>query len=111
MLPDTRFLILDALGGADAITLLAANVGAERVAAEPEAVVRRLVDVCGRQPLAIHLAAGAMRIRPELRIADIVDMLTARLRANGDIPESGRYRMHDLVRSFAGELLRHEQIG
>ncbi|MCW3813059.1 tetratricopeptide repeat protein [Micromonospora sp. DR5-3] len=64
----------------EGIELLARVVGAERVAAEPEAaaeVVRR----CGQLPLAIRLAGARLAHRPRWRIAD----LAARLADGRDV--------------------------
>ncbi|WP_431782451.1 BTAD domain-containing putative transcriptional regulator [Streptomyces chumphonensis] len=49
--------------------LLSAALGAERVAAEPEAA-RSLADVCGHYPLALRIAAARLSTRPALRLAD-----------------------------------------
>ncbi|MEV1329253.1 BTAD domain-containing putative transcriptional regulator [Micromonospora costi] len=56
-LDGARRIRLDALSVTDALALLGTTAGPERVAADPE-VARRIVDLCGRLPLAVR-AAGA----------------------------------------------------
>ena len=60
---------LGALPDAEARELLAAVLGAERVAEEPEAV-GELAEVCGRHPLALVIAAARLGTRPALGIGD-----------------------------------------
>ncbi|HEY2578876.1 MAG TPA: tetratricopeptide repeat protein [Streptosporangiaceae bacterium] len=52
-----RLVTLDVLTSADAARLLSARLGAERVAAEPEAAAE-LVRLCARLPLALAIAAA-----------------------------------------------------
>jgi tetratricopeptide (TPR) repeat protein len=52
-------IVLDALEPAQAVELLAKVVGPERVAAEPEAAAR-IVELCGRLPLAIRIAGARL---------------------------------------------------
>jgi tetratricopeptide (TPR) repeat protein len=62
-----RLLTLDALDEAEARSLLAANLGPARLAAEPDAAAT-LIGLCGRLPLALALAAAAARARPQLTL-------------------------------------------
>ncbi|MGY0230459.1 tetratricopeptide repeat protein [Longispora urticae] len=62
-----RRLTLDILSPAEAVDLLVAVIGPERVAAEPEAA-GRLVELCGRLPLAIRITAAQLAERPGLRL-------------------------------------------
>ncbi|MFF0228827.1 BTAD domain-containing putative transcriptional regulator [Micromonospora sp. NPDC005254] len=67
---------LPVLDADEAIELLGRVVGAERVAAEPEAaaeVVRR----CGHLPLAIRLAGARLAHRPRWRVADLAQRMHA----------------------------------
>ncbi|RZU72039.1 DNA-binding SARP family transcriptional activator [Micromonospora kangleipakensis] len=60
----------------EAVELLGRVVGADRVAAEPEAaaeVVRR----CGHLPLAIRVAGARLAHRPRWRVRDLADRLVA----------------------------------
>ncbi|MEU3502976.1 NB-ARC domain-containing protein [Streptomyces hundungensis] len=73
-LPGARLLDLEAMTERDALAMLEAIVGGERVAADPGAA-RRLVAACGRLPLAVRIAAARLVARPDWAVAD----LTARL--------------------------------
>jgi Bacterial transcriptional activator domain/NB-ARC domain len=61
-------LHLDVLPLAEAIALLGRLVGGERVAAEPNAA-ERLVQLCGRLPLAVRIAAARLAARPTWPLA------------------------------------------
>ncbi|MFC5912433.1 AfsR/SARP family transcriptional regulator [Streptomyces pulveraceus] len=61
---------LDVLGPAPATELLAAAVGEERVAAEPEAA-DRLARLCDGLPLALRITAAQLAARPHWRLADL----------------------------------------
>jgi tetratricopeptide (TPR) repeat protein len=73
-LDDARSLSLDLLPAADANVLFARLVGADRVAGQAEDV-ERVVDSCGRLPLAVRIAAGRLRSRPSWRVRDLADQL------------------------------------
>ncbi|MBA0052450.1 AfsR/SARP family transcriptional regulator [Streptomyces sp. AJS327] len=60
--------------------LLVAVLGAERVAAEPEAS-ERLAEVCGHFPLSLRIAAARLLTRPSLRVEDCVAWLAEDLPA------------------------------
>ncbi|GAB2810080.1 AfsR/SARP family transcriptional regulator [Lentzea nigeriaca] len=65
-----RHLQLDALPGAEARALLAARLGAGRVAAEP-AAVDELVELCGGYPLALSITARNAVTRPGTPLAEV----------------------------------------
>lgn len=65
---------LDVLPIEDAITLFTKIAGAKRTAAEPDAVVTA-IELCGRLPLAIRIAAARLRDRAGWTIADLVNRL------------------------------------
>ncbi|MER7502102.1 BTAD domain-containing putative transcriptional regulator [Nonomuraea pusilla] len=65
---------LDVLSADESIRLLAAILGQERVAAEPDSALE-LVTACGFLPLAIRIAAARLATRPTWTLAQ----LTARL--------------------------------
>ncbi|WP_084143163.1 BTAD domain-containing putative transcriptional regulator [Amycolatopsis taiwanensis] len=73
-LDGARTFPLDVFTPAEAGELLARVVGAERVAAEPEAA-SRVVELCGRLPLAVALAARRLRSRSAWTIADFATRL------------------------------------
>ncbi|AXK37048.1 AfsR family transcriptional regulator [Streptomyces armeniacus] len=56
--------------------LLLSVLGAQRVEAEPEAA-GRIVETCGRHPLALRIAAARLQTRPGLGLADAADWLAA----------------------------------
>ncbi|BEL02808.1 BTAD domain-containing putative transcriptional regulator [Actinoplanes sichuanensis] len=66
-----RRLDLGLLPHADALALITRILGADRVAAEPEAA-DDLVAVCGRLPLAVRIAAAHLSVRPAQSIAGYV---------------------------------------
>ncbi|MES9509508.1 BTAD domain-containing putative transcriptional regulator [Streptomyces sp. NPDC000609] len=61
---------LDVLSPVPATELLAAAVGEERVAAEPEAA-DRLARLCDGLPLALRITAAQLAARPRWRLADL----------------------------------------
>jgi DNA-binding SARP family transcriptional activator len=65
-----RHLHLDVLARAEARTLLAARLGAGRVAAEPEAV-DELIDLCGGYPLALSITARDAAAHPGFSLAEV----------------------------------------
>ncbi|MGW4057597.1 ATP-binding protein [Amycolatopsis sp. NPDC004747] len=82
-LEGVRWLWLDPLESADAVGLLSAIAGAERVRAEPAAAVE-LVELCGLLPLAVRIAGNRLVTRPHWSLAYVVSQLRderTRLRA------------------------------
>lgn len=75
---DMRWVHLGGLSASDSADLFAAIAGADRAAAEPDAVVRFL-GLCGGYPLGIRLCANRVRNRPQWTIAAIVEWLTAEM--------------------------------
>ncbi|GAA2964217.1 AfsR/SARP family transcriptional regulator [Actinokineospora diospyrosa] len=67
-------LRLDVLPRAEAADLLTARLGEHRVAAEPDAA-DQLIDLCGRHPLALAIAARDAATRPSIRLAELADEL------------------------------------
>ncbi len=67
---------LEALTPAEAEALLGRLLGADRAAAEPRAVAE-LAALCGRQPLALRIAAANAISRPQPALADYVAGLAA----------------------------------
>ncbi|MEU5692845.1 BTAD domain-containing putative transcriptional regulator [Actinosynnema sp. NPDC020468] len=68
---------LDVLPAADAVALFTRVAGPDRVAAEPEAAATA-VELCGRLPLAIRIAAARLRDRGTWTVSDLVDRLASR---------------------------------
>ncbi|MFJ8057390.1 BTAD domain-containing putative transcriptional regulator [Streptomyces sp. NPDC096142] len=65
-----RPLTLDLLSRADATESLARRLGADRVAAEPEAV-EEIITLCGRLPLALALTSARALVNPGFPLAAI----------------------------------------
>ncbi|MFI5613927.1 BTAD domain-containing putative transcriptional regulator [Amycolatopsis sp. NPDC051903] len=63
-------LSLDVLSPDEARDLLTDRIGADRVAAEPDALTR-VVELCGGFPLALSLAAAQALTRPQLTLAGL----------------------------------------
>jgi DNA-binding SARP family transcriptional activator/tetratricopeptide (TPR) repeat protein len=76
-------LALDVLSDAEAHKLLAHHLGADRVAAEPDAIAL-LLEYCAGLPLALGIIAARALLRPDLPLAVLADELrdaSARLAA------------------------------
>lgn len=73
-LPQAHQVLLDVLPEADALRLLAAEIGAERVAAEP-AAARAVARLCGYLPLALHLVGARLATRPRWPVAHLAHRL------------------------------------
>jgi transcriptional regulator with XRE-family HTH domain/tetratricopeptide (TPR) repeat protein len=73
-LPQAHHVLLDVLPEADALRLLAGEIGAERVAAEPTAA-RAVARLCGYLPLALHLVGARLATRPRWPVAHLAHRL------------------------------------
>lgn len=67
-------LLLPTFTTAEAEEMLKRAVGAKRVQAEPDAT-HSLVELCGRLPLALAIAARSLRSRPAWTVADLAEQL------------------------------------
>lgn len=65
-----RHLRLDALADADARQLLVSRLGAERLAAEPDAA-DELLAYCGGFPLALNIVAGRASVQPHTPLTEL----------------------------------------
>jgi len=74
-LDHTHILSLDTLPLADAIALLRRTTGDSRLADQPHELVTELVDLCGRLPLAIRIAAARLRSHPTWDLAHLARRL------------------------------------
>jgi DNA-binding SARP family transcriptional activator/DNA polymerase III delta prime subunit len=66
---------LDLLDEAEAVELLGRIAGPDRMAAQP-AAARRILDCCGRLPLAIRIAGARLAARPSWPLGDLATRLT-----------------------------------
>jgi tetratricopeptide (TPR) repeat protein/transcriptional regulator with XRE-family HTH domain len=74
-LDHTHALSLDTLPPADAVALLCQSAGESRLAGQPADLVAELVELCGRLPLAIRIAAARLRSHPTWDVAYLVRRL------------------------------------
>ncbi len=74
-LDHTHTLSLDTLPLPDAITLLRLSVGDARLAGQPPDLVSELVELCGRLPLAIRIAAARLRSHSTWALEHLVERL------------------------------------
>jgi tetratricopeptide (TPR) repeat protein len=86
-LEGVELLTVDTLDEPTAEELFNRVVGARRVCDDD--AVRRVVRLCGNLPLAIRLAAGRLRLRPQLTVADLASDLAA-ARSRLDALDRGR---------------------
>jgi tetratricopeptide (TPR) repeat protein/transcriptional regulator with XRE-family HTH domain len=75
-LDQTHTISLDTLPLADAVTLFIRTLGGRRLADQPPELVAETVELCGRLPLAIRIAAARLRSHPSWDVS----YLTHRLR-------------------------------
>ncbi|GAB2965763.1 tetratricopeptide repeat protein [Amycolatopsis acidiphila] len=88
-LDGAQSLPLDVLRPAEALALLGRIAGADRVEAEPRQSAR-VVDLCGRLPIALTLAARRLRARPLWMVGTLADRLAADTRRLDEL--AGRNR-------------------
>jgi DNA-binding SARP family transcriptional activator/Tfp pilus assembly protein PilF len=71
----THAVSLDTLPTDDAVTLFLETAGTGRVPDQPPALLTELVELCGRLPLAIRIAAARLRTRPTWKLSQLVALL------------------------------------
>ena len=76
-LDDVLLLSLDVPPPADAVALFTRTAGQDRLAGEPETLVAEAVELCGRLPLAVRVAAARLRHRPQWTVESLVRRLDA----------------------------------
>jgi DNA-binding SARP family transcriptional activator/Tfp pilus assembly protein PilF len=74
-LDHTHALSVDTLPLPDAVALLYQTIGESRLAGQPPRLVAELVELCGRLPLAIRIAAARLRSHPAWELPDLVRRL------------------------------------
>ncbi|WP_338676585.1 tetratricopeptide repeat protein [Streptomyces sp. SCSIO 30461] len=72
--PEATPLALGGLGDSEALALLAAVAGQDRVDVEPEAALQ-VVRACGLLPLAVRIAAARLRSRPGWPVSELAARL------------------------------------
>lgn len=71
----TLRMSLDMMPLPEAQALFARTAGEDRVASQSQASIVETLELCGRLPLAIRIAAGRLRSHPVWRVADLVERL------------------------------------
>ena len=74
-LDNTHTLSLDTLPAADAVALFRGSVSEGRLAGQPPEALAELVELCGRLPLAIRIAAARLRSHPAWDLPHLVRRL------------------------------------
>jgi tetratricopeptide (TPR) repeat protein/transcriptional regulator with XRE-family HTH domain len=74
-LDHTHTLSLDTLPPVDAVALFRRSVSESRLTGQPPDLVAQLVELCGRLPLAIRIAAARLRSHPAWDLAHLVRRL------------------------------------
>ncbi|MEV7802903.1 BTAD domain-containing putative transcriptional regulator [Microbispora sp. NPDC088329] len=88
-LEDVRPLSLDVLPQDDAVTLFTRSAGPERLAGQPPELPAEIVELCGRLPLAIRIAAARLRMRSGWTPAHLAERLRDHQHRLGEL-EVGR---------------------
>jgi transcriptional regulator with XRE-family HTH domain/tetratricopeptide (TPR) repeat protein len=99
---------LDTLPDDDARTLLAERVGAERVAAEPDAV-NDLIALCAGLPLALGIVAGRAHTRPAFPLAAFATQLHDTTTRLGELDDGDPATSVRAVLSWSTAALTEEQ--
>jgi tetratricopeptide (TPR) repeat protein/transcriptional regulator with XRE-family HTH domain len=74
-LDQTRVVSLDVLPSRDAVDLFVSAAGADRTAGESPEALAEVVELCGRLPLAVRIAAARLRSRPAWTVGTLADKL------------------------------------
>ena len=74
-LDDVRPVTLDVFPPGDAATFFAIAAGQERIAGEPPGLVSEIIELCGRLPLAVRIAAARLSARPAWTLRHLGDRL------------------------------------
>jgi DNA-binding SARP family transcriptional activator/tetratricopeptide (TPR) repeat protein len=76
-LDQTRAVSLDVLPEAEAVSLFADTAGADRVGGQADAL-HEVVELCGRLPLALRVAAARLRAHRAWTVRHLIDLLSDR---------------------------------
>ncbi|MFC0541585.1 AfsR/SARP family transcriptional regulator [Kutzneria chonburiensis] len=100
-LPGARHIKVGSLDEDACVDLLTKVVGADRVAAEPDAV-RDLVRLCAHLPLAVRIAAAKLATRPYWMIGQLVHRMRDEMRRLDELAIDGLGIRATLTESFTG---------
>jgi tetratricopeptide (TPR) repeat protein/transcriptional regulator with XRE-family HTH domain len=100
---------LDLLPADDAVTLFVRSCGQDGVHTEPRERLTEAVELCGRLPLAIRIAAARLRSRPSWTAAHLVDRLRSVQHRLAELEAGERSVIAALELSYVqlGEDVRH----
>jgi tetratricopeptide (TPR) repeat protein len=98
-LDEARSLSLDVLPVADAVALFRRIAGQDRIAGQADAV-ERVVQLCGRLPLAVRIAAARLRARPAWTVRDLFDQLADQQAIIGEFDDGERSVFAALALSY-----------
>ncbi|BEK87564.1 NB-ARC domain-containing protein [Nocardia seriolae] len=101
-LPAVRRTRLDVLEREEAITLLTRVLGAERVAAEPDAAYA-VIDQCAGLPLAVRIVGARLAVRPQWTIASLARRLADESRRL-EVLQTGELTLEAAFRLGYGQL-------
>ncbi|MFF0386200.1 BTAD domain-containing putative transcriptional regulator [Streptomyces sp. NPDC004286] len=105
-LDGAAWLSLGLLPPEDSAALVAETLGADRVAAEPEAAAE-LTERCGHLPLALRIATARLRNRPRWTLAYLVDRLRDETRRMVELTSGERGVAATLRLSYLAMTERH----
>jgi DNA-binding SARP family transcriptional activator/tetratricopeptide (TPR) repeat protein len=105
-LDGASWLSLGLLSPEDSAALVAETLGADRVAAEPEATAE-LTERCGHLPLALRIATARLRNRPRWTVAYLVDRLRDETRRMVELTSGERGVAATLRLSYLAMAERH----
>jgi DNA-binding SARP family transcriptional activator len=108
-LPGARHFKVASLHEQACVELLSTVVGADRVAAEPDAV-RDLVRLCAHLPLAVRIAAAKLATRPYWPIGQMVHRMRDEMRRLDELAIDGLGIRATLTESFTGLGPRAQQL-
>lgn len=87
-IPGSRLVEVGVLDQRHAVELLARMVGEDRVAAEP-AEALQLIQLCGRLPLALRIAAARLIARPHWKVSQLTSRLADESRRLDELAHGG----------------------
>ncbi|MEV6689884.1 BTAD domain-containing putative transcriptional regulator [Micromonospora sp. NPDC051196] len=99
--PGSRLVEVGALEQHDAVELLTRMVGSDRAAAEPREAVR-LVELCGRLPLALRIATARLIARPHWRMSQLTERLEDEGRRLDELTHGGLDVRTNIAVSYEG---------
>ncbi|MFI8304069.1 BTAD domain-containing putative transcriptional regulator [Streptomyces sp. NPDC085927] len=105
-LDGASWLSLGLLPPEDSAALVAETLGADRVAAEPDAAAE-LIERCGHLPLALRIATARLRNRPRWTLAYLVDRLRDETRRMVELTSGERGVAATLRLSYLAMTERH----